>query len=362
MQDMEESKAIVVPGDVLDDTGSLKPGLNTYREGQRIYASRLGVKSVRGDMVNVVALSGRYDPQRGDMVIGTVVECGPSNWYINVGAPNDAGMHVNDVPWRVEFGETGKYLNIGDSVLLKVAQVDTLKKVSATMKDRQCRKLQGGVVFDVAPSKVPRLIGKNGSMIALIKERTAVRMFVGQNGVIWMDGEPPDVAMAMTAARMVEELAHVSGLTDRVKDLLSTYKPVGAPLAEEPPPSREWPPERRYERRDDRRDDRRGPRRDFRAPRGEFRERRGPGEYRERRAPGGFRGPGPGASPEGGGPRAGEASEPRERAPEELGPEDRAPSREGPGERLGEAPRRRRRRGGRGRRGGGSGEPRGGQE
>lgn len=215
-----KTREIVVPGDLLDDTGDLKPGANTYRQGNAVYATRLGVKSVRGKEVSVISLSGRYEPRRGDLVIGTCVEMGPSNWYVNVGAAQDAGMHVNDVPWRVEFGETAKYLAVGETVLLKVAHVDEMKKMQVTMKDRQARKLAGGLIVEVAPTKVPRIIGRGGSMITMIKDMTNVRMFVGQNGVIWIDGEPQDVALALDAVRYVEANAHTSGLTTQVKNLL----------------------------------------------------------------------------------------------------------------------------------------------
>lgn len=221
-----EVREIVVPGELVDESGRMKPGANTYRVGDRIFATRLGVKSVRGDRVSVISLSGRYEAQRGDMVIGTVVEVGPSNWYINVGAAHDVSMHVNDVPWRVEFGETSKYLAVGDSVLLKVAHVDEMRKVQASMKDHQCRKLAGGVLVEVAPTKVPRIIGRGGSMIQMIKDMTATRMFVGQNGVIWVDGEWEDVSLATEALRMVEREAHTSGLTDNVRRFLEERRGV----------------------------------------------------------------------------------------------------------------------------------------
>ncbi|MHB8603985.1 MAG: exosome complex RNA-binding protein Rrp4 [Thermoplasmatota archaeon] len=217
-------RELVIPGDLLDESGAKRPGLNTYREGAKIYATRLGVKDIRGDRVSVIQLSGRYEAQRGDLVIGTIVELGPSNWYIGVGAAQDVGLHVNDVPWRVEFGETSKYLAVGDTALLKIAMVDETKKVVGSMKDRQCRKLTGGLVVEVSPSKVPRIIGRGGSMIAMIKEMTGTRMFVGQNGRIWVDGEPKDVALAIDAIHKVEEEAHTSGLTDKVKQMLETAR------------------------------------------------------------------------------------------------------------------------------------------
>lgn len=219
-------REIVIPGDLVDDSGRLRPGQNTYREGDRIYATRLGVRTVRGDRVNVVQLAGRYEPQRGDMVIGTVVEVGPSNWYIKVGAAHDCGMHVNDVPWRVDFGETSKYLAVGDTVLLKIYHVDDMRKVQVSMKDRQCRKLTGGIIVEVSPAKVPRVIGRNGSMISMIKDLTNTRMFIGQNGIVWIDGDATDVEHAVNAIKRVEAEAHTSGLTDKIRESLEKARGV----------------------------------------------------------------------------------------------------------------------------------------
>ncbi|MHB8584934.1 MAG: exosome complex RNA-binding protein Rrp4 [Thermoplasmatota archaeon] len=245
---MQNQRELVVPGDLLDDSGRLRPGQNTYKDKGAIYASKLGLKEVRGEEISVIGLSGRYEPQRGDMVIGTVVEVGPSNWYINIGAPGDASMHVNDVPWRVEFGETTKYLKVGDTVLLRIAHVDEQKKAQVSMKDRQSRQLSGGLVLEVAPTKVPRIIGRNGSMVSLVKSLTNTRVFVGQNGMIWLDGEAKDVALAVEAFRKIEDESHTSGLTDRLREWLKangatgTEAPGGAEEEEEPAFGRPEPP------------------------------------------------------------------------------------------------------------------------
>lgn len=239
-QQEETGREIVIPGELLDDSGRLRPGFNTYKEGSHVYALRLGMKQVKGDTVNVIALSGRYDPQRNDLVIATVLETGPSIWLMDIRAPSPVTMHVNDVPWKVDFGETSKFMASGDTVLLKVAFVDEIKKIQLTMKDRACRKLSGGLVFDVAPSKVPRIIGRGGSMTNLIKNATNTRMFVGQNGVIWIDGEPQDVALAMAAIRKIEDEAHTSGLTDKVTAFLREHRRSGMDQLKKAAVSKEW--------------------------------------------------------------------------------------------------------------------------
>jgi len=43
------------------------------------------------------------------------------------------------------------------------------------MEDRRCRKLRGGRIIQIYPSKVPRVIGKKGTMVKQIKKRPAAR-------------------------------------------------------------------------------------------------------------------------------------------------------------------------------------------
>jgi exosome complex component RRP4 len=219
------AREIVVPGELLD-SGKLKPGNGTYVEDGKIFASQLGIKSTKSNYVNVIPLGGRYIPVTGDNVIGKVIDIGPSNWLIDINSPYPAPLHVNEVPWRVEFGDTARYLNVGDTILAKVLMVDETKRVQVTMKDQGLRKLQGGQIIDISHSKVPRVIGKSGSMIQLIKSHTNCRIFVGQNGRIWLDGDIENIVVAIRAIKMIDEDAQTMRLTERVKEYLeSVMKP-----------------------------------------------------------------------------------------------------------------------------------------
>ncbi|MCK4455604.1 MAG: RNA-binding protein, partial [Thermoplasmata archaeon] len=73
---------------------------------------------------------------------------------------------------------------------------------------------------DVSNSKVPRIIGRKGSMIGLIKKYTDCRMFVGQNGRIWLDGSLDGMYLAVKAIRRIEEDAQVLGLTESIEVML----------------------------------------------------------------------------------------------------------------------------------------------
>lgn len=215
----ETVRELVLPGDLLDE-GNYKVGIGTYREGKRIYSALLGFKSIRSNYVNVVPLSGKYVPRPGDSIIGKVIGIGPTNWLIDINSPYPAPLHINEVPWRVDFGDTARFLNVGDTVLVKAQTVDEIKRVQVTMKGVGLRKLIGGQIVEISPFKVPRVIGKGGSMISLIKKYTNCRIFVGQNGRIWIDGELDDITNAILAIKRIEKDAHTTGLTNVIEDYL----------------------------------------------------------------------------------------------------------------------------------------------
>jgi len=223
----EGAREIVVPGDLLA-ISSKRAGPGTFSEGGKIYAAQLGIKIVRPDSITVVPLSGQYMPMRGDLVVGKIVDVGASNWLVDINSPYPSPLHVNEVPWRVEFGETRKFMSVGDVVLLKVVGVDEVKRVSVSMQDHGLRKLSGGMVIEMSPSKVPRVIGKNGSMIQTLKNMTGCRIYVGQNGRIWIDGELDDMTLAVKAIKMIEDEAQNLGLTEKVKRFLEENKAQGA--------------------------------------------------------------------------------------------------------------------------------------
>src|SRR4030043_1053973 len=127
----ESSREIVVPGDLRDTTG-MEAGPGTFEEQGKVFAAQLGIKSIRQHMVSVVPLAGQYIPNRGDLVIGKIMDVSSSNWLVDINSPYPSPLHVNEVPWRVEFGETRKFMTVGDVVLLKIVGSDEQKRIQIT--------------------------------------------------------------------------------------------------------------------------------------------------------------------------------------------------------------------------------------
>ncbi len=219
MSSDEVDREILLPGDEVEEN-DMKPGRGMFKEGEEIYASRLGVKRVRSGYVNVAAQSGRYEPQEGEKVIGTVTDINSSFWMVDVNAPNLAVLHVNDVPWMVDYGDTASYIDVGDALIVKITSVDEQNKMQITMDEEGLKKLSDGQIIEIPPAQVPRVIGRGGSMISMLKKYTDCKIFVGQNGRIWIDGDLEGQYLAAKAIKMIEENAQAVGLTDLVKEFL----------------------------------------------------------------------------------------------------------------------------------------------
>lgn len=216
----DEKRDIVIPSQLLGDADKLKAGRGTFIENGKIYAEKLGILSKKSDYVNIIPLKGRYDAIEGDFVIGIVEEPLSSSWLVDINAPYPALLHINEVPWDIEFGETDKYLNYGDAIMAKILEVNIEKKLQITLKDRNLYKIKGGYITYIEPSKVPRLIGKQGSMISLLKKYSNCRIFIGKNGRIWIDGKDDSIVKVIQAINIVENESTSFGLTDKIENLL----------------------------------------------------------------------------------------------------------------------------------------------
>ncbi len=226
MNKPKEERQLVIPGDVVGDRRSI-PGTGTKLVNGQLIATTAGLLQSMGEKVNILPMNGAYEPRTGDLVVGVITECNTGNWIVDIRAPWLAPLHVSEVPWRVDFGETMSYLRPGDALLCKILFVDEQKKIQVTLKDRNLSKLEGGELMEVPATKVARVIGKNGSMLNLLKEYVECWLFVGQNGRIWLNGEPGEVLLAKEVIQTIANEAHTQNLTERIKALLESKKPGG---------------------------------------------------------------------------------------------------------------------------------------
>jgi len=222
-----ERKQLVVPGDLIAEDGYIA-GENTYAEGKRIYASRIGLVDYENKKVNVVALRAFYIPKVGDIVIGTVTEIGFNGWTVDINAPYQALLRASDAlsrPFRPQKDDLSQVLDIGDLIVAKITAYDRAHNPQLTVAEPGLGKITRGQIIKITPTKIPRVIGRKGSMISMIKQETGCQIILGLNGVILITGKTPeDEQLAIMAINKIEEESHISGLTDRITQMLKEVK------------------------------------------------------------------------------------------------------------------------------------------
>ncbi len=225
----KEKRQIVIPGEVIVSGNEFLPGDGAYRDGVDVVANRWGIANIFEKHVRVVPVSGAYYPRRGNTIIGTIVDITFNGWLIDFGGAQNAFLPVAEVPRYVNKNEMAEFLNFGETVIVKVWDVKS-RGVDVSMKMRGYGKIDGGMIVSVGANQVPRIIGKEGSMVKMIKDATGCDVTVGQNGKVWISGKDTD--KEVSAKRIVEFIAEnvlLPGLTEKVGNLI---KEMGLEISE----------------------------------------------------------------------------------------------------------------------------------
>lgn len=223
-------KDIVVPGEILAEGMDNLPGPGAYREGDKILAGRLGLTYIDGRTIKLIPLSGKYIPIKDDVIICKVIDISFSGWRVDTNSAYSAMLSLKDAtPDYVQKGaDLTQYFGLGEYIVANVVNVTSQKLVDITLRGPGLHKLKDGRVIEVSPHKVPRIIGKQGSMVSMLKQATGCRITVGQNGLVWIQGDADKELLVEKTIRKIEQESHLTGLTDSIQKFLE--KETGAKL------------------------------------------------------------------------------------------------------------------------------------
>ncbi|NPD87274.1 MAG: KH domain-containing protein [Asgard group archaeon] len=219
-----ENHAIVIPGDILAE-GNVRYGEGIIKRGDYYYSTVVGLFQDKGDFIQVKSLKGKYVPRSGDLVIGKIIEVGLTNWIIDIGSPYFAVLLANNATEK-KFDpvkdDARRIFNVGDIILTKIVSFDRTRDPQVITNERGLGKLRGGRIIEIEAAHIPRVIGKKGTMINMVKRLTRTQIITGQNGRIWIQGKKKeDELKAIESIKKIELEAHTQGLTDRIRDMLS---------------------------------------------------------------------------------------------------------------------------------------------
>jgi len=201
-------KKVVIPGEVVTEERQ-KIGSHVFVEAGKVYSDCLGLVYPDKEYASVVPLHGRYIPGRGDLIVGIISQETYSGYMVAVNS-----IYRSYISKDAVRGD----LKIGAIVSAKVNGVNEINE--ADLDD--IRVFYGGEIVSMSPVKIPRVIGKSGSMLNELKQGTGCSILVGRNGWIWVKGG--NIMLLKQALELIEEQAHMSNLTNKIAEFLKKNK------------------------------------------------------------------------------------------------------------------------------------------
>ncbi|MCD6229219.1 MAG: hypothetical protein J7K00_00255 [Candidatus Diapherotrites archaeon] len=195
---------IVTPGELISEE-QIKTNQGVFSRHGKFYSKFYGILNSRNDFTAVNALNGVYLPKREDVVICFVEDVKFSGVVADINSPYQAYMQTKDSRIRFEMHNV---------FAATVIDADSSQNILLDYPE----KLTGGTVIRFPPLKIPRAIGRNASMVKMIKDLTGCKIIIGKNGRIWINGENQN--LAKKAFEMISKQAHIPGLTERVRKSL----------------------------------------------------------------------------------------------------------------------------------------------
>lgn len=219
-----KKRRVVIPGEIIVSGEDYLPSEGARREGSSIVANRFGLAEESGRVIKVIAITGAFIPRKNNVIIGRVTNITLNGWIIDIDSAESAFLPIDESPRFINKYEMNQFLNIGDVLAAKIWSINS-RGVDISLKGRELGKLEGGFIFRIISNRVPRVIGREGSMISLIKERTGCDIIVGQNGWVWIKGQTLDAQiLARRAIEYVADNFHIDGLTEQVEAWFEEHK------------------------------------------------------------------------------------------------------------------------------------------
>jgi exosome complex component RRP4 len=199
---------ILIPGDNLRKKDS-----NSYEKSNNYYSKYILL--VKED--KTTRLFGYYMPEVNDIIIGKVIDVLSNGWIIDINSPYLGKLSLKEI--GVDPNDLYTY---GDYILCQIVRMTKNKLIDLEIKKKE--KLNDGLILKVDPVRIPRLIGKNSSMLNLIKEYLKIDIIIGKNGRIYLNGNINDISKAVDIIRFIINNSYKSGLTEKVKGILENNR------------------------------------------------------------------------------------------------------------------------------------------
>ncbi len=217
-------REIILPSSFLIEGENVKPSLTTYKIGLKLFSSVMGLlEKSEGEKINVIALRGKYYPQVGDRVVGIVTKDSVFSWNVDINSYIEAILPFSNAVKKSKGFQTNlsKLLTVNDVIYATIVSYNRFSPPILSLKKKGLGKINSGYILNLTPAKIPRFIGKDQSMLKMIKEKLEINIIVGKNGrIVALTEDFEKIKILEEVVQKIELEAHVPGLTDRIKNLL----------------------------------------------------------------------------------------------------------------------------------------------
>jgi len=223
LRKLASKKRFVLPGDFIT-TAPLQLRDNVVLDGKRIISTAIGLTDVSDDSVRVISLTGVYIPKVDDLVIGTIQYIFGNSWFADINSCYQGMLLGQDVFGRGSYPTTSEMkdrLDKGDIIYARIANSDRQREPLISIADRNLGKIDSGELVKISPTKIPRLIGKHGSMIQTIEGSTNATITVGQNGLIILKCDnSAGLKKAIASVKMIGMIQYEVNIEDKIQNIL----------------------------------------------------------------------------------------------------------------------------------------------
>ena len=212
----------VLPGDVIV-TGDYRPEQNVILEGNKLMSTAIGFSEIKDNLVSVTPLIGLYTPKTDDLVIGKIVSHNALSWEVDINSYYSGILTASDIfgkDYSSSRDDLSLKLKTGDIILARIANVGSRDPL-ITIVGENLGKIDSAELVKISPTKIPRLIGKHGSMIQTIEASTKVTITVGQNGLIILKCDnSTGLKKSIASIKMIGMAQHDANLEEKIQKFL----------------------------------------------------------------------------------------------------------------------------------------------
>ena len=218
---------LVTPGMTIGSSTGKRAGSGIIAENETFVATQLGWLREINNTVSIDPIHAAYMPRSGDLIVGNVAEVRNNLWFMDINGAFQGLLPMSLAPWKVEFGAARQHMDVGNVVLARVQEVDECHNVVLTMKGVGLRRLNQGTVESIPVQHIDRVRGENNSTLQRLRDACDCRIMVGENGRIWIDGEPEGITWARKALQMVASDGHTKAFEAILADMEQEQKLKG---------------------------------------------------------------------------------------------------------------------------------------